>query len=456
MSTIPEPARRLGSLSGGALVVSSMIGTGIYTTSGLMIRDLGSPLLVLLAWALGGLLAALAAVAYGKLATALPENGGEYQLLGHLYHPAVGFMAGWVSLVAGFAAPVAVSAAAFSAYAGRMLPGVPEAVLALTMIGAVTVAHLRSVGFGSKLQVLVTTLQVALMLGFVAVGLLAGDPGDSLREHLASSSGPGPALPSRAFAHALIYVSFAYSGYNAAIYVAGEMRCPERTLPRALVGATLLVVVLYVLMNLVYLRSGPAAELAGEVEIGFVVARRLLGPAAASVISILICVCLVGCVSALTFTGPRVCEAMSRDAPLLGYFAVRSRRDVPRRATILQSTLAGVIVLTASFDAILTYVGLLLSFATLLALLGVFRLRRLGSPHAPGWGVRVAAAMAAALVIWIIVGTAWDAPPSALVAVMTLCGGGLIHWTTGCRRTASKPVDEALRATSRASVPRGS
>lgn len=400
-----------------------MIGTGIYTTTGFLIRDLGSARLVLLAWVIGGLLSCCGALAYGRLATALPFNGGEYQLLGRLYHPTVGFVAGWVSIVAGFSAPLAASAVAFATYSSRYFPQVPREVLAISLIGVMTAVHLRGASFSGKLQVVATSLQIALMTVLVICGLAVGRSGRPLAPAYIGTS----SWHSLQFAHALVYVTFAYSGWNAAVYVAGEIRNPGHTLPRALVGATALVTLLYVLVNVVYLGSAPLGELSGALDIAAVAARHLFGQKAALALTLLICVGLVSCVSALTFSGARVLSAMSLDYARLSFFTPKSSTAPPIRSTLLLSGLASVLVLTSSFEALLTYVGIMLSLSTLIALLGIFRLRTLGDPHLPSVPTRLAAMLAALLVVWIIVATSLAAPASALLTLATMTLAWLGH-----------------------------
>jgi basic amino acid/polyamine antiporter, APA family len=408
--------RRLGLASGAALVISSMIGTGIYTTTGFLIRDLGSARLVLLAWVVGGLLSCCGALAYGRLATALPFNGGEYQLLGRLYHPTVGFVAGWVSIVAGFSAPLAATAVAFATYSGRYFPQVPRELLAISLIGIIAAFHLRGASFSSRLQIGATSLQVILMTVLVVCGLALGHLGRCFTPaRLGASNWHSPQ-----FAHSLVYVTFAYSGWNAAVYVAGEIRNPARTLPRALVGATGLVTLLYVLVNVVYLASAPLGELSGALDIGAVATQRLFGPRAALAMTVLVCLGLVSCVSALTFSGARVLSAMSLDSKRLSILTPKTAAAPPSRATLLQSVLAAILVVTSSFEALLTYVGIMLSVSTLFALLGIFRLRTLGDQHIASIPTRVATLLAALLVVWIIVATSLAAPASALLTLATI------------------------------------
>jgi APA family basic amino acid/polyamine antiporter len=406
-----------------------MIGTGIYTTTGLLVRDLGSAWQVLLAWAVGGVVSCCGALAYGRLATALPFNGGEYQLLSRLYHPALGFIAGWVSIFAGFAAPLAASAAAFAFYAGRYLPHVPRDVLAIVLVWLVTAFHLRGAAFSSRVQIVVSALQIGLLAVVIALGLARAQ--SVYLGPITVGAHPWHALD---FAHALVYVTFAYSGWNAAVYVAGEMERPERTLPRALIGATGLVTVLYLLVNVVYLASAPLAALAGVVDIGAVVAERLYGANAGRVMTLLVCLGLASCISALTFSGPRVLSAMSANFRIARWRSMSTTAS-PTAMTLAQSVLATILIATSSFEALMTYVGILLSISTLLALLGVFRLRSVDGRQSLSVLTVLATLLAAILVVWIIVATAISSPVSAMLTLVTLVFGWLsyrwLHRGTG-------------------------
>jgi basic amino acid/polyamine antiporter, APA family len=425
MRQIEPTRRRLGILSATALVVSSMMGTGIYSTTGLLIRDLGTPVAVLLAWAVGGLVAAAGALTYGRLATAIPLNGGEYVILTRLYHPVCGFVAGWITILAGFAAPLAAAAVAFSNYAGRYSGGVPKAALALLVVWTVSMLHLHGTGFGARMQILITLIQLLLMTTFVCVGVTCGEPS----RLLSAPRSPSVAVLTPEFARALVYVSYAYTGYNAAIYAAGEVKQPERSLPRALLFGTAIVTLLYLLINVVYLVSAPLSQLSGVVDIGSVAVEHLLGRTAGIVTALLVCAGLVGFVSAMTFAGPRVLAAMTEDYPRLSCLAPRTGATTPVRATLLQSALASLLVLTATFDALLTYVGLLLNFTTLLGIIGVFRLKRHVPRYAPSLGIAAAATLAALLVGWSVVATAMLSLWSAVTAGLTVAiAGAGYHW----------------------------
>jgi len=430
----PEAPRRIGTAAATALVAASMIGTGVFTTTGFLVRDLGSPLAVLGAWAAGGLLALCGALSYAELSGALPFNGGEYQLLGRIYHPSVGFAAGVVSLVVGFSAPLAASALAAGHYLAAAVPGLRPGVVAVALVVALSLLHALHVRLGARAQTAVTALEVALVLAFAAAGAVRGDP--SL---LAARPTP-PSAGAPAFAVALVYVSFAYSGWNGAVYVAGEVRDPSRALPRALVAGTALVAALYLALNAAFLASAPAAELAGVVEVGHVAAVRLLGPGAGRIASALVALCLASSVSAMLMAGPRVYESMGRDHRALAVLARRTRQGGPAAAVALQAALALAMIATASFGTLLLYVGFTLSLVAGLTVLGVVVLRRrepeLARPYRT-WGYPATPLVFVGLSLWMAAHAVVQRPAAAWAGLGTVGAALALHAALGRVRRAT-------------------
>jgi basic amino acid/polyamine antiporter, APA family len=398
-----------------------MVGTGVFTTAGFLVRDLGSIPAVLALWAVGGLLAMAGALSYAELGAALPTNGGEYQLLSRIYHPAVGFVSGWVSLVVGFSAPAAAAALAFGAYLHAALPQLPATGAALGLLLVLAAAHAVSVRFGAGIQNLTTIGLMLLALGFVAFGIGRVDPTRALESSLPF----GDAIVSPSFAVGLVYVSFAYSGWNAAIYVAGEVERPARTLPLALIAGSLLVTLLYLALNFVFVTAAPAGELAGKLEVGQIAAQRLFGTEAARAMSLLIALALATTVSALLMTGPRVYEAMGRDHPRLGWLARRTRGG-PSTAIALQAAIAALMLLTASFDQLLSYIGFTLAISAALTVAGVFVLRR-REPSLPRpyrvFGHPVTPALAIAISAWMVIHGLVERPLAAAAGFGTIATG---------------------------------
>jgi APA family basic amino acid/polyamine antiporter len=369
-----------------------------------------------------GLLALCGALSYAELSAALPRNGGEYHLLGRLYHPAVGFAAGVVSLVVGFAAPLAASALAFGHYLAAALPGVPAAPAAVIVIVLFAFMHGADATWGGRFQIGVTTAQLVLIVVMGAVGLTLGEPSRLLSPPPQSALGT---LFSPEFAVALVFVSFAYSGWNGAAYIAGEVRAPSRTLPIAFVVGTLLVMGLYIGLNVVYLAAAPASELAGVVEVANVGARHLMGPSAGRVLSGAIALVLASSAGGMIMAGSRVYEAMGTDYRALALLARRTARGAPAMAVAAHSTLALVMVATSSLDALLVFIGFTLSASAALTVLGVLVLRirepRLERPYRT-WGYPVTPLLFVALSIWMIRHSFVERPASSIAGAGIIAG----------------------------------
>jgi APA family basic amino acid/polyamine antiporter len=420
-----------------------MVGTGVFTTSGLMLPELGSPLLVLAVWAAAGLLALGGATVYAELGAMMPRAGGEYVYLSRAFHPAVGFLSGWVALVVGFAAPVAAGALAFAKYVQALAPAAPARPVALALVVATTLLHARDVRWGGLAQSVVTALVVAVIVAFVAVGVAAGAGGHGLAWGRLLGDGVAPAA-SRAggLAVALVYVSYSYFGWNAAAYVAGEVHDPPRTLPRSLIGGSALVIALYLALNAVFLAAAPAAALAGRVEVADVAARALLGARGAAALSALVALALAASVSALVLTGPRVVQAMAEDGLFFRALARTNARGAPAAAVVLQGALSVLGVVTAAFEPLLVYAGFTLSLSAAATVAGAFVLRR-REPDAPrphralGWpwgGVAFLALSAFMLAL-----AARERPKETAAGAVTLLLGGGVWWlwarAAGARRS---------------------
>ncbi|MEX2208105.1 MAG: amino acid permease [Myxococcota bacterium] len=372
--------RQLGAWSAGALVVANMVGSGAFTVSGFALAELGEPGPVLLAWAVGGAIATGGALCYGALGRRLPLSGGEYALLSRTVSPLAGFLAGWVSLVAGFSAPIALAALGVQAYADAALgrsAGAPW--LGALAIAVCALAHALRTRVGVGLQNAAVTLKLAGIAAFVAIGALGA--GARIPDAFVWSASVDPG----AFALSVVWVSFAYSGWNAAIYVASELREPAR-LSRALVCATALVTLAYLALNAVFLSAAPAAVLAGKAEIGAIAAESLGGPALRRALAALVAFALVTSISSMLMAGSRVYAQMAEDG-LLPRF-LRARGGVPRASIALQALLALALSVSSGFAELLGYAGFLLSLSSAATVLALVRLRlREGASRVPlpGW-----------------------------------------------------------------------
>lgn len=356
--------RRLGLLSAAGLVVASMIGSGVFVTSGFLAKDL-APAAILIGWLVGGVLAACGAMCYAAVAAAIPKSGGEYRYLHDLYHPYVGFLAGWISIVFGFAAPIAMAAMAAGAYAEVLVrPGLalPVALFLVVALGLVQASGLR---WGTLIQNAGVALKVATLLVFLGGALFSGllEPARAL-----PGASLGQSLLSGPFATGQIYIGFAYTGWAAAVYLASEVRDPERNVPRSMLLGCGLVTVLYLLLNLVFVTALSPADLleatrsqTGSITLGHLVAVRMLGETGGRLASLMVFLVLVSTVCALSMTGPRVCDAMARDGFLPGWARWKAGRLGGLGSVGLLTALAAVMLVSNTFEALLNSVGVTLA-----------------------------------------------------------------------------------------------
>jgi len=363
---------KIGFNTAVSIVIANMIGTGVFTSLGFQVLGIESGFALIILWVVGGILALCGALTYGEIGAAFPESGGEYNYLSKLYHPAVGFISGWVSVTVGFAAPIAAAAVALGQYVSKVYPSVNAVVLALSIIAIITLIHSINLKAGSLFQRIFTIVKVVCIVMFVGFGLF------HVPEHTVNFSADTTAwndIFSKGFAISLIYVTYAYSGWNAASYISGEMKDAKRNLPKALFVGTLIVMVIYTLLNYVFLYSVPIPELKGVLEVGYLSANKIFGVQVGQFMSLVIAVLLISTISAMVLAGPRVMKSMGTDIKGLRFFAVSNKNNVPYVAIIFQSIIAAVLVLTSSFQSLITYVGFTLNLFTFLTVAGIFILR---------------------------------------------------------------------------------
>lgn len=371
--------RRIGWFTAGCVLVSNVVGTGIFTTTGFMARDLGDPGLILSVWLVGGLIALAGALSYSELGTALPVAGGEYVYLRRAYGPFIGFLSGWTSFAVGFSAAIAAGAMSFAAYVNQLLPfdgerGPLSTVIALALLWSITACHLAGKGTGGWLQRVLTLLNMGAILALIAVGLMSGN-GDWTNLSLSDAQ----AAPSIGLSIvSLIFALYAYSGWNAAVYLAGEVIEPARTIPRALISGTLFVIGLYLALNIFYFYALPVTDLAQPplLPVASKVSVALLGADAARFVTMILCLLITGTMSAMVWAGPRVYYAMAKDGLIPAYFSRTSgARSTPINATLLQSLWASVLIVSGSFEQLVIYSGTVLTIFSGLAVGAVLVLR---------------------------------------------------------------------------------
>jgi APA family basic amino acid/polyamine antiporter len=364
-----------------AVIIANMVGTGVFTSLGFQLLDIQSGFVLMMLWVVGGLTALCGALSYAELGAALPRSGGEYNFLTEIYHPAAGYISGWVSATIGFAAPTALAAITFGTYLASVFPALSPTWLACGLVLALTAVHASTRRNSGAVQRVFTVLKVGLVLGFCLLSwILVSDP-QPVR--FLPTAGDGALLTSGAFAVSLIYVNYAYTGWNAATYLTSELDDPGRNLSRVLVVGTLVVLVLYVLLNFTFLYVAPMDAMVGKLEIGYVSARYAFGEGGAATMGVVLAALLISTVSAMVMAGPRVLQVIGQDFNAFRLLARTNRHGVPFVAVVLQSVLALVFIVTASFQSILVFAGFTLGLNTFFSVLGVFvlRLRRPDLPR---------------------------------------------------------------------------
>jgi APA family basic amino acid/polyamine antiporter len=360
-----------------AIVIANMVGTGVFTSLGFQLLDIRSGFVLLMLWAIGGVIALCGAMTYAELGAAMPRSGGEYNFLTRIYHPAVGFASGWVSATVGFAGPTALAAMTFAAYATSSLggdanPWVLKAI-ACGLIIVLTLVHASTRRNSGGLQVAFTVLKVGVIVVFCIAALWIADTPQPVRFMFAAED--VPLLTSGAFAVSLIYVSYAYTGWNSATYLSGELEDPQRTLPWILMAGTLVVMVLYLALNYVFLRVTPMDAMVGQLEIGYIAADAAFGELGGRFAGLVLSLLLISTVSAMTVAGPRVLQVIGEDIKQLRFLGQTNSDGVPARAILVQSSLAMIFILTSSFESVLVFSGFILALNSLVTVLGVFVLR---------------------------------------------------------------------------------
>lgn len=380
--------RRLSSFDAGTIVVSDMIGSGIFFTTGYVLLNIGSGPMVLAAWLAGGLFALLGALSYAELAVAMPRAGGEYNYLRAAYGPLMGFLSGWTSLFVGFSAPIAIGALAFSKYLQILIPSLAAenvlpaalgvALPAGTLIAlAVTVVlasfHFLGRGMDKRVQVALTVLKVGAIVGLIVAAFATGNA----KLGLVFSKLDAPSQGMLAFAAGIVPITFSYSGWNAAAYIAGEIKDPVRGLPRALVGGTIVVTVIYLIINVVYLSALPVSALKAVGPVAEKAAGALMGTTGSVLVSAVIALSIVGAINAMLFIGPRVLYAMARDNLFFRFAAeVDPNSAVPRKSVLALAVISAVMILFGELRQLLEFAGFVLVVFSFLAVSTVLALRR--------------------------------------------------------------------------------
>jgi len=373
--------RKLKLFSLTNIVIGDMIGAGIFTTSGLLLAQLHSPMLLLLLWIVGGGIALSGALSYGELGANFPRAGGDYAFLTKLFSPLAGFLSGWVSFLVGFSAPVAASSLAFSEYLIRTLPDdalphqleLTKKVIAISIILIFTVIHYFGLSGGAKIQNFLTVLKIALIMALVFTGFAYGE--GSFEHFRVETRGAFEGANLKSIGLALMWIMFAYSGWNASTYVGSEVHNPLKNIPTSLLIGTFSVTVIYLLLNLLYVYAVPPSEMEGVISIGGLTVNYLFSRSLDQLFSLFIAMILISAISVLIMIGPRVYYAMAQSGHFFGFAGKVNKSRVPGISILMQSGLAILYVLSGTFDQIITFLSFSLGIFPILAVAGVFKLR---------------------------------------------------------------------------------
>lgn len=425
-------AQTFGLFSLVCLIIANMVGAGIFTTSGFALGDLGSPNRVMAAWIVGGIIALAGAISYGGLVQRMTDSGGEYLFLSRVIHPVAGFIAGWVSLLAGFTGAIAFAALAFETYAFPNRPGwLPPGLAACVMVALAAVLHGIRVTMGAAAQNFVVVVKLLMMAGFLAfaayVGMTRG-----------ASPAPTPAEPFSffVFAGSLVWISLSYSGFNAAVYVAGEAKDARRTAPRALWIGTAVVTVLYVALNAAFVYLPPFEAVVGREDVAAAAAEAIGGSGLALLIRVITVTALVTSVFSLVMAGPRVYARMADDGVFPRFFRFGGQ-GAPTAAIVGQAALAIVLILMSDLRGMLSYLGFTLSISAALSVASLFVIaRREGRRAISVWGYPFTPAFYVGATLLLAALAGRREPVQLLTAIITIVSGSVVYYAFGLHKVA--------------------
>ena len=394
--------RSVGFLTACSIVIANIIGTGIFTSLGFQLANIQPGFVLLMLWLVGGVTALCGALCYGELSAALPRSGGEYHFLSQIYHPALGFMAGFVSATVGFSAPIALAAMAFGKYLQGVLDVGSPVFFSFAVVWLVALFHLKNLRLGSVFQNLSTLIKLLLIAALIVAGFFVypKQPIDFFPSH-----GDTTLIFGASFAVALVYVMYSYSGWNAAVYITGEIKQPEKNVPRSLLVGTGVVIVLYVLLNAIFLATTPAQELKGQLEVALIAGKHVFGTNGGRVAGAVICLGLISAISSMTWIGPRVTMSMGEDHWLLRLMGRKNFHGIPTNAIVLQLLIVNLLLFTRSFESVVQYTQFSLLLCSLFTVLGVIVLRmtrpELARPYRV-WAYPLPPIIFATITIWMM------------------------------------------------------
>lgn len=420
--------RHISMWTASSFVIASMIGTGVFTSLGFQLKDIQSIFPLIMLWIVGGVVALCGALSYSELGAALPRSGGEYHLLSRIIHPSIGFAGGFVSATVGFSAPAVLAAMALGMYFAAIFPAFDPMWVACSMILVFHFLHAFSLKWGTLFQGWSTGIKVILIFIFIIAGFMMND-------HQVISILPKPGdvklIMSSGFAVSLVWVYYAYTGWNSTIYFAGEVRNPQKDLPRSLLLGTSFVMVLYVLLNYIFLYTTPMSEMVGQVEVGYISGVRIFGQTGAGIIAIGISFLLLSTISSYVFIGPRIMETMGEDYSYIRILSKNNSQGIPIYAFILQLAICLLFIFTSSFEQVLMYTGIALIITNSATVAAVFVLRK-REPELPRpykvWGYPWTPILFLAVNAWILFYTFKEQTVESIIGVSLFLASILLYY----------------------------
>ncbi|WP_150452061.1 APC family permease [Arenibacter lacus] len=425
---------KIGWKTAAALVISNMIGTGVFTSLGYQLVDIQNTWSIVLIWVLGGIFALVGAFTYAELGTNFDDSGGDYIFLSKLMHPLVGYVYAWVSLTVGFTAPIAISVMAMKSYLNPINPAIFNEWFGVLVILILTAVHSISVGQSGKFQNITTLVKLGFVVALIILGF-SYVPVQETAIDLSNSWQGEILLPG--FAVSLLYVTYAYTGWNSAAYIVDEINDPRRNLPKALIIGTALVTVLYVLMQVVFLKHASVEQMSGKVEIAFIAFKNLFGTLGGNWVSYLIAIQLIATVSGYLWIGSRITYAMSKDHSLWTKLAVKSKSGIPVRALWLQAIISIALTVTGTFEQVLLYASFVLQLMGTLTVASIFWIKgREGafrSPFKPF--LQIAFVLFS---VWILGYMLFEKPVESAIGLLFVVSGVITYYMSKRRRSFNK------------------
>ena len=437
-SHLRSPRRTVGFFTACGIVIANIIGTGVFTSLGFQVADIHSGFALLMLWIVGGIAALCGALCYGELSAALPRSGGEYHFLSEIYHPALGFMAGFISATVGFAAPIALAAMAFGKYFHGVFNFGSPILLSFVTVWIVALFHFGNLRLGSTFQNVWTLVKLLLIAALIWAGLLIEEKQPiTFLPHAADTM----AIFSGAFAVALVYVMYSYSGWNASSYIIGEVKNPERNVPRSLLVGTTIVMAAYVLLNAVFLATTPQDEMRGQLEVGLIAGKHIFGENGGRIVGAVICLGLISAISSMTWIGPRVTMSMGEDHWLLRFLGRKNAEGVPANAVLVQLLIVNLLLLTRSFELVVIYIQFALLLCSLLTVIGVVVLRmarpEIARPYRV-WLYPIPPIVFAAITVWMMVYLLRSKTTESIAGLGTATAGFLLYFCARRRVSAGQ------------------